>query len=408
MIIDCPNGGAKEHVLPRAYVNTEIEKVENELTADCEISRWLATEERRRGKRPTALFLRVREFPGHAVLGNPYTRRVLFAALNLDRHNWQAEIARRLSGQPFPVRSTEPRWERLSSLRDVPALRHRPGDAGPYITSGVTVSRRSNTTDFNVGVYRIQVVEGRYGRIFLDPRTDGFRNWQNAVKVRGSMPVSVFIGGNPAYMLAAASRLPSVGNDFEIISKLLGHALETAGDPPVPVDASYALFGEITDRLEMEGPFAEFKGYYVGARPSPVLEINSAYRLPGSVYPTIVTGAESGLTLMALQNEYLLYSHLTHLGHSIRSVHYPLAGLGEFVTLVESDLASPDLLEIIMRFDTRTKIVICGRRIDGYWQSLSTNSFKARPELYIRKGNVEGDRIGILLDPPSTARRAEY
>src|SRR5216117_402706 len=104
----------------------------------------------------------------------------------------------------------------------------------------------------------------------------------------------------------------------------------------------------VTDRLECEGPFGEFKGYYVDARQSPVLEVHNVVACPNPVYPAIVSGAESGLTLMALQNEYLMYWHLRGMSHPVRKVRYLIEGRGEFVALIETDVPSDALLRSAM------------------------------------------------------------
>ncbi|WJV51065.1 GTP cyclohydrolase I [Streptomyces flavofungini] len=96
------------------------------------------------------------------------------------------------------------------------------------------------------------------------------------------------------------------------------------------------------------------------ARRSNVLTVTAVSATPGAPMPTIVAGAESGLTLMSFQNEYLMYAHLRGAGHPIRSVRCSLRARGEFVAYIECDEPSADLVREAMAFDVRSKVIVCG------------------------------------------------
>jgi 2,5-furandicarboxylate decarboxylase 1 len=374
-----------------------------------EIARRLAREEIRLGFRPTVLFSNIEEHPGSAILGNPYPRTVVLASLGLDESDWLRESARRL-GSPTPTIShgVEASWVRLPDLDALPVMHHRPGDAGPYVTSGVASTRSPETGRVNLGVYRIQVVDPQRGLIFFDPKTDAFRNLQESLHRGRALPIAIFIGAHPIHMLVGASRLPPEEDDFHVAARLLQEELRLALDPPVPIDSSYVILGEVTSELGVEGPFAEFKGYYVEARQSHVLQVGAVWGSPGAVYPAIVTGAESGLTLMSLQNEYLMYTHLVEEGFAVDNVQYPTRARGEFVTLIASPEPSEHLLRAAMAFDVRSKLFMVGRHLERPWDAIASHGFSAHVEPYVRKGNVEGDRIGLILDRPPSGREVEY
>jgi 2,5-furandicarboxylate decarboxylase 1 len=144
------------------------------------------------------------------------------------------------------------------------------------------------------------------------------------------------------------------------------------------------------------------------ARQSPVLEVRTVLSAKKPIYPTIITGAESSLTLMALQNEYLMHTHLTDEAFPVRSVRYPLEDLGEFVTLIETDQPSTELVRSAMAFDARTKVVICGPKLDKYWSAIATYGFQIHYEPYFRRGKMEGQCVGFILDQPSSGYAVEY
>jgi 4-hydroxy-3-polyprenylbenzoate decarboxylase len=298
----------------------------------------------------------------------------------------------------------------LGGLSDLPVVQHRPGDAGRYVTAGVAVSCDPDGGLVNLGVYRIQVTGDRTARIFMDPRTDGHRHWQAWLARGEPMPVTVFLGAEPALMMTAASRLPADGEDYAVAARLLGRPVSvTAGPLPVPLSASHVITGRVAAGLEEEGPFGEFKGYYVPARHSPRMDVDSVAVCPEEPpYPTILPGAESGLTLMSMQNEYLMYAHLRAAGVTVRSVRYPLSARAEFLAYVDCEEPSRDVLAMAMRFDPRAKVIVCGRDLDQPGLALASRGFTTCTEPYLRKGVAEGERIGLLLTIEQGGWPVEY
>lgn len=400
---------AEDLGLPAYYAATGLFRGTEPVSTDVELARRLAEIESDLGYRPTVAFTELSDHPGLTVLGNPYPRSVLLAALGTEEERVLTDMAGRLGGgSPGWTRVDPPAGWEPAALDRLPVVRHRPGDVGPYITAGIVVTTRPDGTGLNLGVYRIQLVGGGEARIFMDPRTDGYRNLGAWLAVGEPMPISVFLGAEPPYALVAASRLPAEGDDYDIAARLLGARVEVAGDPPVPVSATHVLTGRVFGRTAPEGPFGEFKGYYVDARMSNVLEFDEVLVRPGCPYPTIVAGAESGLTLMRLQNEYLMYAHLTGRGFAVRSVRYPLSARGEFLALIETAEPSAELLAEAMDFDVRSKVTICGPRLRSVWQEVATYGFTTSVAPYYRKGQVHGQRIGLVLDEPPTGRPVEY
>ncbi|PJE97394.1 3-octaprenyl-4-hydroxybenzoate carboxy-lyase [Streptomyces carminius] len=408
--------GAARLGLPPCYDAVGLYTCDTPLSSRVEVARTLADIERAHGARPTVVFTRITEHPGSRVLGHPYPRAVLLAALSTTEEKHLAEMSARLAG-PEPThpgqhtRQIPPtaHRERLSGLLDdLPVLQHRPGDAGPYITAGIGVTSRPDGGGVNLGFYRIQVTGPDEARIFLDPRTDGHRNLLAWLAAGRPMPISVFLGADPAVTVVAASRLPAEGDDYAVASRLLGRPLVVTGTPPVPCDATHVVTGLVQERDAVEGPFGEFKGYYAEARRSNVLTVTGVEAVPGAPFPTIVAGAESGLTLMGFQNEYLMYAHLRGLGYEVGSVRYSLRARGEFVAYIESDAPSQELVRDAMAFDIRSKVIICGPDLANPGQALATHGFLTRTEPYYRKGRVEGERVGLALMIRPEGRPTEY
>jgi 2,5-furandicarboxylate decarboxylase 1 len=396
--------------LGSAYATVDVERRCQPIRADVELTRWMATEEERRGRRPTVLFENVLEFPGASILANPYPRDVLLAALGVAEPHWQATLAERLSRPPPPVTwsPAEPGESRPDLLESVPAVRHRPGDAGLYLTAAVTATAALGSQDVNLGVYRVQVVSADTALIFFDPRTDAHRNLTSYLEQGQEMPVVLFMGGDPRYIAVAAASLPAGGNDWNVVAQLSGRPVMLAGAPGAPVDASYVVRGRVLPATAVEGPFAEFKGFYVDARPAPVLRVDSVVRRPGLPAPTIVTGRQSGLSLTAFQNELLTFNMLTSAGLPVTRVRCPLEAFGEFLILIDSPEPSQVMVDMVMAREPRAKVVICGPDLRDPWRVLSTHGFSVSRQPHHRKGKVEGDRVGLVITSVPQGKTAEF
>jgi 4-hydroxy-3-polyprenylbenzoate decarboxylase len=400
-----------DHGLPDCYRSVELFRCDEPLATDVELARRHAELEAQLGTRPTTVFTHLTDRPGHRVLGHPYPRPVLLAALGMTEENRLGAMYDRLSatGEPYPVVRAEPVTEPVD-LGSLPVVRHRPGDAGRYVTAGVTVTRAPDGGPVNLGIYRIQLVTDRRARIFLDARTDGHRHLRSWLAAGEAMPIAVFLAADPLFVLAGAARtLRDGADDYATVAALAGRAVDVTGDPPVPGDAGYVIRGRVLPDLGVEGPFGEFKGYYAGPRRSNEFEITAVEaRRPLVPYPTIVAGAGTGLALSRFQAEYTLYAALRRDGFAVRSVSYPLDFRGEFLALVEAAEPSRELLAAAMRYDRRAKLIICGTDLSRPWQAVSTHGFDALTEPYLRKGTVEGDRVGLLLRIPPEGRPVEY
>lgn len=403
-----PPGPSSGNHLPPCYQRTQVHDWEYWIDPDVELTRQISVWERLLGYRPTVRFTRVRGFPGRTVLGNPYPRRVLLGALGIEDADWPRRAALRLHRESPGLVAAQGNWDSRGDVTSIPAIRHRPGDAGPYITAGVGVTRSFSSGRVNLGFYRVQLINATTGLIFFDPRTDAFHNLQQHVSAGVSLPIAIFLGANPIYSLVGAAALPAAGNDFGVAAKLLGTAVELVGDPPVPADAGYVIRGRVSSAQDTEGPFAEFKGYYVPARQSNVIEIDEVLYNEEAAFPTIVTGAESGLTLMSMQNELLMFDHLQSLGFSITSVRYPLAARAEFLGLIEAVDPSQDLLEAAMQFNSRCKVTMVGRAITNPWDVLGTYRVETTVSDYLRKGQHYGSRLGLLVAERPEGREVEF
>jgi UbiD family decarboxylase len=218
----------------------------------------------------------------------PPTWEKLWAARDLAREALSVGLRRRRSG---PVTEVVTRDVRLDEL---PILTTWPRDGGPFITLPLVLTRHPASAGANLGMYRMQV----HG-----PRTTGM-HWQigkgggfhhAAASARSeALPVTVFLGGPPALILAAVAPLPENVPELVLASLIAGGRLDTCPGPgpePLIAEAELALVGSVAAEVRRpEGPFGDHYGYYSLCHDYPVFEITHLARRKDAIYPATVVG----------------------------------------------------------------------------------------------------------------------
>jgi UbiD family decarboxylase len=240
------------------------------------------------GKRPFRLVRRLVELAETLL---PPTPRKLWGARDLAREALRIGVdrrARRRNGTVMEVVTRDVRLDRL------PVLTTWPEDGGPFVTLPLVYTEHPAGKGHNLGMYRLQV---------HDPRTTGM-HWQigkgggfhhAAAEARGeSLPVSVWLGGPPALILAAVAPLPENVPELMLASLIAGRRLPLMPGPggrPVPAFAELALTGRVPSGVRRpEGPFGDHYGYYSLRHDYPVFEVEWLARRRDAIYPATVVG----------------------------------------------------------------------------------------------------------------------
>ena len=172
-----------------------------------------------------------------------------------------------------------------------------PGDAGPLITWGLTVTRGPLKTRQNLGIYRQQVVgPNRIIMRWLAHRGGAldFRDHQLAHPGK-PFPVAVALGADPATTLAAVTPVPDALGEYQFAGLLRGARTELAkcigSDLQVPARAEIVLEGVIRpDDMALEGPHGDHTGYYNEAERFPVLTVERVTLRRDPIYHSTYTG----------------------------------------------------------------------------------------------------------------------
>jgi 2,5-furandicarboxylate decarboxylase 1 len=370
------------------------------------ISDWI----KRHGFYPTFQFNNVSGSPGFRLIMNLLKRDILLQNMNVTAAAWLRTFAERLQTSGSVQSGQSLARHQLSSMYDLPVLQHQPRDKGRYLTSFVGCLKDPSGNAYNLGFYRALVTDALQIVLSIDPRTDAHRIVSAGLQQDGGVPITLFNGGPLCCYLAAAAKLPDTIDSFDAAARLQGRALriDQSNFPPAPVEAEVVIRGVVTERRLAEAPFGEFKGYYCAPSSGPAVDVQQIHFRQDPYYLGLFCGKESGLTLMSMQNEFLLFSHLRKCGFEVGDVHYPLRAFGEFFTLIETPSPSLELLDAAMEFDQRSKVFIVGEQLRNVAGELSIFPFQSRNAAYVKRGRAEGERIGVVCRRSVKHQLVEY
>jgi 4-hydroxy-3-polyprenylbenzoate decarboxylase len=187
-------------------------------------------------------------------------------------------------------------WEGKDvDLARLPVQTCWPGDAGPLVTWGLTVTRGPNKPRQNLGIYRQQVI----GRDKLIMRwlahRGGALDYQDHLRVsKEKFPVAVAIGADPATLLAAVTPVPDTLSEYQFAGLLRGSRTEVVkclgSELQVPASAEIVLEGFIADETAAEGPHGDHTGYYNEMERFPVFTVERITMRRSPIYHSTYTG----------------------------------------------------------------------------------------------------------------------
>jgi 4-hydroxy-3-polyprenylbenzoate decarboxylase len=196
-------------------------------------------------------------------------------------------------------------WEGADvDLARLPVQTCWPGDAGPLITWGLTVTRGPHKKRQNLGIYRQQVI-GRNKVImrWLAHRGGALDFRDHSLHAPGTpFPIAVALGADPATILGAVTPVPDSLSEYQFAGLLRGGRTEIVKcithDLQVPATAEIVLEGFIQPdsndptgyETAAEGPFGDHTGYYNEVERFPVFTIEHITLRRDPIYHSTYTG----------------------------------------------------------------------------------------------------------------------
>ncbi|MFI4944618.1 MAG: UbiD family decarboxylase [Burkholderiales bacterium] len=238
------------------------------------------------GRRPGQLIRRIVELAQTLL---PPTPARLWGARDVAFEALQIGLRAASEGPVTEVVTRDVRLDRL------PVLTCWPEDGGPFVTLPLVYTEHPDGAGrSNLGMYRLQVHDHRStGMHWQIGKGGGFH--YAAAEARGeSLPVTVFLGGPPALMLAAIAPLPENVPEIMLASLIAGSRLARCPGPgphPLVASAELALVGRVPPReRKPEGPFGDHYGYYSLRHDYPVFQVEALCRRRDAIYPATVVG----------------------------------------------------------------------------------------------------------------------
>ena len=234
-------------------------------------------------------------------------------------------------------------------LSILPVLKCWPHDGGRFITLPIVHTIHPDTGKPNAGMYRMQILDRNTTAMHWQRHKTGANHFE-AWKARGErMPVSVSLGGDPAYTYSATAPLPEGMDEFMLAGFLRKKKVRMVrcitNDLYVPSDADIILEGYVDPSEEKvwEGPFGDHTGFYSLADWYPKFHITCITHSLNAVYPATVVGVpphEDAWLAKATERIFLPPVKMT-LQPEIEDFHMPDAGVAHNLVIVKIGKSYP-------------------------------------------------------------------
>ena len=157
-------------------------------------------------------------------------------------------------------------------------------DGGRYIGTGTyNVTQDPETGWYNLGAYRVMVVDSKTVCFNTAPGKHGRIHMETLAKRGEKMPVVMVIGGEPITFITGGYEIPDGVSEFDVAGGLRGKPLELVKGKitglPFPANAEIVIEGLVDPQdLIPEGPFGDWCGSYTEAgRVRPKCTVEAIY-----------------------------------------------------------------------------------------------------------------------------------
>ena len=186
--------------------------------------------------------------------------------------------------------------DRPANLDELPLLQLWHEDGGHFITLPLVYTESPVSGKHNLGMYRIQRYDRETTGIHWQIGKGGGFHYFEAEQRGEDLPVTIFLGGAPAMILAAIAPLPEDVPELVLASVLADGKIETVENPlknhhRLIAEAEFAICGRVAPKIRRpEGPFGDHYGYYSLVHDYPVFEAQAVFHRKDAIYPATVVG----------------------------------------------------------------------------------------------------------------------
>lgn len=227
-------------------------------------------------------------------------------------------------------------------LGKLPIITSWPADGGAFITLPMVCTADPETGVPNMGMYRMQIVDKRTTGMHWHRHKTGARHYDGYKRLGRRMPVSVAIGGDPAYTYAATAPMPDNMDEMLLAGMLRQKPVKMVkcltNDIWVPADCDFVLEGYVdtAEELAVEGPFGDHTGFYSLTDLYPRFHIEAITSRRDAVYPATIVGIppmEDAYIAKATERIFLAPIRLA-IQPEVRDLYMPIEGTAHNIALV--------------------------------------------------------------------------
>lgn len=296
----------------------------------------------------------------------------------------------------------------IDILKTIPVLTHNEKDAGPYMTSCITIAKDPETGQRGMGLHRIQVKDKDTIGIYLaTPPLSHFLT--KAERLKKPLDIAIVSGVAPAIFFAAIFVLERASatriDKLEIAGGFSQQPIDLAKclsvDLEVPANAEFILEGQIIpNKREMEGPFGESTGYYLTYN-NPIAKIKRITHRKSPIYHALLPFS---IEVESLINVMMLPSLSRQIQNSLPEIglsRLSFMALGEICVAQiakRSEEDAPKLIEYLLA-NPFTKIAIVTDEdveISDPYEVAWAVSTRVRLD---REVIIKKDLPGLMIDP---------
>lgn len=227
-------------------------------------------------------------------------------------------------------------------LTKLPILTSWGYDGGPFITLPMVCTVDPETSIPNIGMYRMQIFDKRTTGMHWHRHKTGARHYDAYKRLGKRMPVSVALGGDPAYIYSATAPMPDNMDEMLLAGMLREKPVKMVksitNDIWVPEDCDFVIEGYVdpTEELTVEGPFGDHTGFYSLSDLYPRLHVTAITSRRDAVYPATIVGVppmEDAYIAKATETIFLAPIRLA-IQPEVRDLYMPMEGTAHNLAIV--------------------------------------------------------------------------
>lgn len=183
-----------------------------------------------------------------------------------------------------------------ADIERLPVLKCWPSDGGRFVTLPMVNTIDPDTGVRNVGMYRMQVIDGKTTGMHWHIHKTGARHYEGYKAQGRRMPVTVALGGDPAYTFSATAPMPDNMDEYLLAGFLRQRPVRLVksltNDIWIPEDCDFVIEGYVDTAEEkfVEGPFGDHTGFYSLTDLYPRFHITAITHRRDAVYPATLVG----------------------------------------------------------------------------------------------------------------------